>query len=95
MALTSKQRSRLKSLAHHLEPTVRVGRSRLTSALISETLRTLEAHELIKVRIDSEAGERDQLARDLASEVHAELVSVVGKIAILYRPRPEDPKIKV
>ena len=50
VALTSKQKKQLKGLAHHLEPIVRVGKSKISDAVLAELLRTLEAHELIKVR---------------------------------------------
>jgi RNA-binding protein len=96
MALTPKQRKYLKALAHPLEPTVRLGRARLTDPLVAEASRTLEAHELIKVRIDADEGkDRAQLAKDLASASSAEVVGTIGKIAILYRARREKPKIKL
>jgi RNA-binding protein len=89
--LTTRQRRRLKSLAHHLEPTIRIGRSRLTRGLIAETDRSLEAHELIKVKVEMEgSAERRAAAQSLATASNAELVGTVGKIAILYRRRLED-----
>jgi RNA-binding protein len=96
MSLTSKQRAYLKSLAHPLSPVVRVGRARISPEVVSETLRSMEAHELIKVRIESEESkERRQIAADLALQTESHLVGTVGKIAILYRPRQEKPTIKL
>lgn len=96
MALTAKQRKFLKGLAHALEPVVRVGKGRLTPAVIAETKRSLEAHELIKVRIEAdEGGERRALAAELAQASEAELAGTIGKLAILYRPREEKPTIKL
>lgn len=96
MALSPKQRKYLKGLAHSLEPTVRLGRARLTDPVIAETGRTLEAHELIKVRIDAEEGDdRRKMAADLAAATTADLVGTVGKIAILYRARTQKPRIKL
>ena len=41
-----------------------MGKGRITPALVAETKRTLEAHELIKVRIDVDEGTaRRELAR--------------------------------
>lgn len=72
MALTPRQRQFLKGLAHPLAPVVRVGKGRLTTAVVEETKRSLEAHELIKVRIDGDdAAERRALAERLASESDA------------------------
>ena len=96
MVLTAKQRQFLKGLAHPLSPVVRVGRGRITPALVAETKRSLEAHELIKVRIDvDETSARRELAAELARETDAELAAMIGKLAILYRPRAEKPKIQL
>jgi RNA-binding protein len=96
MALTSKQRQYLKSLAHPLSPIVRIGRARVSPEVIKETQISLEAHELIKVRIDEdESDARSDFADTLALAAAAEVVGVIGKTAILYRPRVEKPKIKL
>ena len=96
MALTAKQRQYLKGLAHPLAPVVRVGKGRLTPAIVAETRRSIEAHELIKVRIESDdAGERQDIAARLAAETDAELAGTIGKLAILYRARDEKPKIRL
>lgn len=96
MSLTAPQRRYLKSLAHHLDPTVRIGRAGVSAPQIKETNRALEAHELIKVRIDSDdAGERGRLAESLAAETRADVVGSIGKVAMLFRARTEKPKIKL
>ncbi len=94
--LTGKQRQFLKGLAHPLSPIVRVGKGGVTDSVIAETRKSLESHELIKVRIDvDESRERKSLAERLATETDAQLAGTIGKIAILYRERDEDPKIKL
>jgi len=96
MALTSKQRQYLKGLAHPLAPIVRVGRGRVTESLITETKKSLLAHELIKVRIDiDDSAERSAIAEKLAAAAEAEIAGRVGKIVILYREREEKPGIKL
>ena len=61
-ALTPRERARLKARAHALEPLVQVGQAGLTDAVITETGRALEAHELIKVRVSiADRGEREQI----------------------------------
>ena len=94
MSLTPRQRKHLKALAHALEPVVRIGRGRLGEAVVAETVRTIDAHELIKIRIDVDGSEdRRAIAESLSGSVDAELVATIGKIAILYKPRAEKPKI--
>jgi RNA-binding protein len=96
MALTSKQRQFLRGLAHPLEPIVRVGRAGASPSVIEETKRSLNAHELIKVRIENDdSAARKALAAELAAACDAELAGTIGKLAILYRPRDEDPEIEL
>ena len=94
--LTPKQRQFLRGLAHPLAPVVRVGRNGVTPAVVAETKKSLLAHELIKVRLDSEdAEERRTQAEFLAKETDAQPAGRVGKIAILFRQREEKPRIKL
>ena len=96
MPLTSKQRQYLRGLAHPLEPVVRVGRAGASPSVIEETKRSLNAHELIKVRIENDdSSERKSIAAELATACDAELAGTIGKLAILYRAREEDPEIEL
>ncbi len=96
MQYTPAQRKYLRGLAHELEPVVRIGKSRVTPEVAAEADRALEAHELIKVRIDVEGREaRQALAEDLAVRSRAAMITSIGKIAVLYRPREEKPKIRL
>jgi RNA-binding protein len=96
MALTSKQRQFLKGLAHALEPIVRVGRAGVSPSVIDETKRSLAAHELIKVRVESDdSTQRRDLAEELAKAADAEVAASIGKVAILYRARDEEPEIEL
>jgi RNA-binding protein len=92
--LSSKQRQYLKGLAHDKDPVVRVGKAGLSHGVVAETEASLKAHELVKVRIDGDDGAgRKALASQLAESSGAALVGTIGKVAILYRPRAEEPTI--
>ena len=94
--LTGKQRQFLKGLAHALSPIVRVGKGGVTDSVVAETRKSLDSHELIKVRIDvEESAERKSLAERLASATDAHIAGSIGKIAILYRERDEEPEIEL
>jgi RNA-binding protein len=96
MALTGKQRQFLRGLAHALEPVVRIGRAGASPSVIEETKRSLASHELIKVRIDhDDSSQRKALAEELAKATGADVAGTIGKLAILYRPRDEDPDIEL
>jgi RNA-binding protein len=91
--LTSKQRQFLRGLAHPLAPIVRVGKAGVTESVIAETKKSLHSHELIKVRI--EADDRKAAAESLATASDAQIAGIVGKVAILYRARDEEPEIEL
>ncbi|HVG23512.1 MAG TPA: ribosome assembly RNA-binding protein YhbY [Thermoanaerobaculia bacterium] len=94
--LSGKQRQFLKGIAHALSPIVRVGKGGVTESVIAETRKSLESHELIKVRIEvDESAERKSLAERLATATDAHLAGTIGKIAILYRERDEEPAIRL
>ena len=96
MKLTTKQKQYLKGLAHELSPVVFLGKGGVKDSLVVETKKSLEAHELIKVRIDADEGaDRKELAEKLAAAADAHLAGTIGKIAILYREREEKPRIKL
>ena len=89
IALSSRERAQLKARAHALEPVVRIGNAGVTQELIAEADRALTAHELIKVSIAVEdRHERAALGDALAEAVDAAPVHRIGKILILWRPRP-------
>ena len=80
----------LRAKAHHLHPVVRVGQHGLTPAVIREIDVNLRAHELIKVRVFSEArDERRALLERICAAVDAAPVQQIGKLLVLWRPAPE------
>ncbi len=89
--LTARARADLKARAHALEPTVRVGHSGLSDAVAAEIDRALTAHELIKVKLGvDDRDTRAALADAICARTGAASVQRVGKIVVLWRPRPAD-----
>ena len=90
-SLTPRERAGLKARAHALEPVVHVGQAGLTDAVLAEVDRALTAHELIKVRIAvTDRAGREALGEELCSRTDAAAVQRVGKVIVLWRPRPEE-----
>ena len=88
--LTARDRARLKARAHALEPSVSVGNAGATRAVIAEVERALAKHELIKVKIQGDDRElRKQLGDEIGQATDAAVVHRVGKVVILWRPKPE------
>jgi len=92
LILDRDQRLALRASAHHLRPVVLLGAAGLTEAVFKETDRALTAHELIKVRIPSDdRDEREEVYAALAGRLGAARIQAIGKLVVLYRPRPEEP----
>lgn len=94
MSLSGKQRRFLRAEAHGLEPVVMVGKEGLTPSVTSAVQDALLAHELIKVRVlDGAPIERKEASERLPAAVKAELVGLVGRVLILYKRHPHEPRI--
>ena len=92
MVLDAAARKQLRSLAHNLEPVVRVGHAGVSDGVVAAVAQALLDHELIKVRL-YEPEDKVGMAALLASRCEATLCGIVGHTAILYRPHPEHPKV--
>jgi RNA-binding protein len=90
--LSTRERVHLKARAHALEPVVHIGSAGVTDRLIAEVDRALTAHELIKVKVGSDDREqRVAIGDEICARTDATAVHRVGKVLILWRPRPEEP----
>ena len=88
--LRPRQRARLKARAHPLEPIVQVGQAGASDTLVTEVDRALVAHGLIKVKLAGDRDARAALAATLSARTDAAIVQQVGRIVVLWRPRPDD-----
>ncbi len=84
--MTSKQRSKLKSLAANLSPVTQVGKGGISENLLTTLSEALEARELIKVTVLQNAeADADTIAQNIAELLGAEVVIVIGRKAVFYR----------
>ena len=84
--LTSKQRSKLKSLAANLQPIGQVGKEGIGENMLAGFSDCLEKRELIKINIlENTDGNPQEIGRELADRLNAECVIVIGRKAVLYR----------
>lgn len=91
MTLTSRQRAALRAQAHHLRATVHVGHGGVTDAARRSLDDALRSKELVKVQFAKNAGvETKPAANALATLVGAEVVQTIGRVAVVFRPRPAD-----
>ena len=91
ITLNPAQRSALRGLAHDLDVTVHIGQGGASAAVLKEVDVALAAHGLIKVRVlAAERAEREDMFAVIANKLFCAAVQHIGKILILWRPRPED-----
>ena len=96
MSLSGKQKRFLRAEAHALEPVVMVGKEGLTDTLVSAVHAALLRHELIKVRVhESSPVERAEVAEQLPALSKSELAGQVGRVLILYKRHPHEPRINL
>ena len=89
--ITSKQRSKLKSIAAKLSPITQIGKGGITDNLLKTLSDALEAHEIIKVNIlETVDDDVRNLADNVAELLGAVCVTVIGRKAIFYRYSSRD-----
>ena len=70
-----------------------LGSDGLTDAVKKETDAALNAHGLIKVRVQSDdRASREVIFQALANELNAAPIQHIGKLLVLWRPMPEKEK---
>lgn len=94
LPLSPAARRELRARAHPLHPVVAIAENGLTDAVLREIDVNLKAHELIKIRVfgDSREDRAAYLAR-ICTELDALPVQQIGKLLIVYRPRPVETTV--
>ncbi|PIE62206.1 MAG: ribosome assembly RNA-binding protein YhbY [Desulfobacter postgatei] len=95
--LTGAQRKYLRGLAHHLNPSAFVGVKGVTTALIQEMDKALNASELIKIKfIDhKEKALKAVLLEEITARLKCHVAGSIGHVAVLYRCHPDPEKRKI
>jgi len=90
MQLSGKQARYLRGLGHHLKPVIMIGKEEVNAAVLAATEEALEAHELIKIKLQEGClSDRKEVAAELAAATGAGIAQILGKIILLYRPSKE------
>ena len=88
--LSIAERKAHRAEAHHLDPVVMIGGDGLTPAVKKETDAALKAHGLIKVRVlGDDREQREAMYRQLCDELGAAPIQHIGKLLVLWRPKPK------
>jgi RNA-binding protein len=92
--MTSKQRAYLKSLANNLNPIFQIGKSSLTPEFTAAIDEAFSTKELIKIAVLKNCfDDPGEIAQMVAERTHSQVVQVIGKKIILYKPDKKNPRI--
>ena len=94
--MTSKQRAYLKGLAANLNPVFQIGKSGLTPEVTSAVEECFNNNELIKLAVLKNCLDSPRaIAETVAERTKAQVVHVIGRKIVLYKPDKDNPKIKL
>ena len=90
MALTSKERARLRAEANGIDTILHVGKDGISANLIKQADDALRKRELIKGRVlENSLYSAKEAAAELAEATGSETIQVIGSRFVLYRENPE------
>jgi len=91
--LSVAERKAHRAEAHHLDPVVMIGNDGLTPAVKKETDAALNAHGLIKARVlGDDREQREAIFQQLCDSLNAAPIQHIGKLLVLWRPKPKKAK---
>ena len=94
--MTSKQRAYLRKLATQLHPIFQVGKNEISDNMTTQIANALEARELIKIHVlDNSDYSPREAAEIIAEKIDAEVVTVIGSKAVLFKKSEKSPKIDI
>lgn len=91
--LSGKQKRYLRGLASCDQTIFQIGKDALSDNLIEQVDHAIEARELVKISVlKNSPVDIEETAFDLARLTDSELVQIIGRTIVLYRPS-RNPKI--
>jgi RNA-binding protein len=94
--MTSKQRAYLKGLASTLNPVFQVGKGSLTPELTAAIGEAFNKNELIKIAVLKNCDDDPAMIADMvAGRTHSQVVQVIGRRFVLYKPDKDKPRIQL
>ena len=90
LTITAEQRRSLRARAHALDPVVSISQNGLSESVLKEISRSLDSHELIKIRVyNDDRAVRDGYLTAICEQLGAAAVQHIGKLLVIWRPAPE------
>lgn len=88
--LTGKQKRYLRSLAQTRPALFQIGKDALSDNFLITVENAFRTHELIKIKVLKTVVEDiEELAFDIAMNTDSEVIQLIGRMIVLYRPFDE------
>ena len=89
--LTGKQKRYLRGIGHNLNAIFQIGKDGVHQSQVDSIDDALTAHELIKVKIlESCMQSKNEIAIELSMRTKADVVQILGRTILLYRPSEKE-----
>ena len=92
--LTNPQIRSFKAQAQQLKVTLKIGKEGISPQFLAALDDELNRHGLVKVKFDDFKERKKELTPQLAEKSGSHLVTRVGNVVVLYRPKPVEEKKK-
>lgn len=80
----------------NIDPIFQVGKSSLTPELVNAVGEAFNTRELIKIAVLKNCfDDPNEIAQMVAERTHSQVVQVIGKKIVLYKPDKKNPKIEL
>ena len=90
--LTNARIRDLKAQAQRLKATLKIGKEGISPQFLAALDHELNHRELVKVKFDDFKEQKKELAPQLAEKSRSQLITRVGNVVVLYRPKPTEEK---
>ena len=90
--INSSDRKTLRALAHHLEPSVIIGKHGYNDGVRISIEEILDKRELIKVKFNEHKDSKKMLSHKIESDTKSHIVGMIGNVTILYKQNSDPEK---
>lgn len=85
--LTNAQIRTFKAQAQRMKATIKLGKDGMSPQFLAALEHALQHQELVKVKLDDFKEQKKELAPQLAEKTQSHLITRVGHVVVLYRPK--------
>ncbi len=91
-SLTNTQIRSLKAEAQRLKPILKLGKDGVSPPFLAALEEALKHHPLVKVKFEYFKEQKKELSLQLAERTGSHLITRVGHVVVLYRPKREEQR---